>query len=190
MRTERPDPLRADTAVVTPSGASDDAAAATSIDTIIADVQSAMCRIRAAGSRRLLEQGVSMAHMHVLWLLEHQGPLPMSRIAEAIDVSLSNATGLVDRMEERDLVERTRVPEDRRVVIVRPTERGRSVMDELELLRRGHMERILRHLSAEQLARVGAVLDDIRSAYAAERASAGTDPPGVDTSDDRPTATG
>ncbi len=189
MTAEPPDPLRPDTAATTVSVADDDATAATSVDTIIADVQSAMCRIRAAGSRRLLEQGVSMAHMHVLWLLEHQGPLPMSRIAEAIDVSLSNATGLVDRMEERGLVERTRVPEDRRVVIVQPTERGRSVMDELELLRRSHMERILRHLTAEQLARVGAALDDIRAAYAAERAAAGTEPPGTEISTERPTAT-
>lgn len=158
---EAPPVAAADAAVSTGTAAA--------IDAIIAEVQGAMCRIRAAGSRRLIGQGVSMAHMHVLWLLEDQGPLPMSRIAEAIDVSLSNATGLVDRMEERGLVERTRVKEDRRVVIVRPTDRGRAVMDELELFRRSHMERILRHLSPEQLERVGAALDDIRAAYAAER---------------------
>ena len=43
----------------------------------------------------------------------------MSRLAELLDVSLSNATGIVDRMEERGLVERVRVPDDRRVVLVR-----------------------------------------------------------------------
>ena len=48
----------------------------------------------------------------------------MSRLAEMLDVSLSNATGLIDRMEERGFVERIRVPEDRRVVLVRIT-RGR-----------------------------------------------------------------
>lgn len=148
--------------------------AAATVDAIIADIQAAMCRIRAAGSRRLLEQGVSLAHMHVLWLLEDQGPLPMSRIAEALDISLSNATGLVDRMEERGLVERARVPQDRRVVIVRPTDRGRSVMDELELLRQSHMERILRHLDPAQLAGVRRALDDVRAAYVAEGIGGGT----------------
>ena len=40
----------------------------------------------------------------------------MSRLADVAGVSLSNATGLVDRMEERGYIERTRVPEDRRIV--------------------------------------------------------------------------
>lgn len=153
------------------AAASEDTAA--TVDLIIADIQSAMCRMRAAGSRRLLEQGVSLAHMHVLWLLQDQGSLPMSRIAEALDVSLSNATGLVDRMEERGLVERTRVPQDRRVVLVRPTDHGRAVVEELELVRRSHMERILRHLSPAQLAGIRRALDDVRAAYAAEQESSG-----------------
>jgi DNA-binding MarR family transcriptional regulator len=147
--------------------------AAATVDAIIAEIQATMCRMRAAGSRKLLEQGVSLAHMHVLWLLEDQGPLPMSRIAEALDISLSNATGLVDRMEERGLVERARVPRDRRVVIVHPTDRGRTVMDELELLRRSHMERILRHLDPVQLAGVRRALKDVRAAYAAEQIAGG-----------------
>ena len=62
---------------------------------------------------------MSMTHMHVMWLLQHHGDLSMSRLAELLDVSLSNATGIVDRMEERGLVERVRVPDDRRVVLVR-----------------------------------------------------------------------
>ena len=50
--------------------------------------------------------------------------MPMSRLAEMLDVSLSNATGLIDRMEERGFVERIRVPDDRRVVLVQ-RDRGR-----------------------------------------------------------------
>ena len=62
-----------------------------------------------------------MTHLHVMWRLEEPGELTMSRLAEFLDVSLSNATGLVDRIEERGLVERSRVPDDRRVVLVRLT---------------------------------------------------------------------
>ena len=67
----------------------------------------------------MVKLGVSMTQVHVLSLLQHHGDVPMSRLADLLDVSVSNATGLIDRMEERGLVERVRVPDDRRVVIVR-----------------------------------------------------------------------
>ena len=41
---------------------------------------------RCAGTARLVKAGVSMTHMHVMWLLQHHGDLPMSRMAEFLDV--------------------------------------------------------------------------------------------------------
>ena len=66
-----------------------------------------------AGERLRLVQrahqlGLSMAHLHVMGLLDAKGPLPMSRIAELLGVGLPNATGLVSRMQERGVVERHR----------------------------------------------------------------------------------
>jgi DNA-binding MarR family transcriptional regulator len=150
-------------------------AAATEIDplieTIVADVQSAWCRMRTGASERLLRDGVSMAHMHLLWLLADQGPLPMSRIADALDISLSNATGFIDRMEERGFVERVRVPDDRRIVAVRIADGGRAAIEALELFRRDKMIRLLAHLTPRQLAGVRQALVDIRAAYDKEHAS-------------------
>jgi DNA-binding MarR family transcriptional regulator len=54
--------------------------------------------LRCAGTGRMVKAGISMTHLHILWVLEHHGELPMSRLADLLDVSLSNATGLVDRM--------------------------------------------------------------------------------------------
>ena len=68
------------------------------------------------GGDRMRQGRVSMTHLHILSMLDHHGELPMSRLADLLDVSLSNATGLIDRMEERGLVERVRDPDDRRVV--------------------------------------------------------------------------
>ena len=77
-----------------------------------------------------------MTHLHVMWRLEESGELPMSRLAEFLDVSLSNATGLIDRMEERGLVERSRVSDDRRVVLVRLTAgRAQDVLDEIQIMK-------------------------------------------------------
>src|SRR4026209_2489232 len=86
---------------------------------ITSGIHDIIAGFRCAGTGRLVKAGVSMTHMHVMWLLQHHDELPMRRMAELLDVSFSNATGIVDRMEERGLVERVRVAGDRRVVLVR-----------------------------------------------------------------------
>ena len=135
---------------------------------IAAGIHDMIAGFRCAGTGRLVKAGVSMTHMHVIWLLQHHGDLPMSRMADLMDVSLSNATGIVDRMEERGLVERVRVPDDRRVVLVRIAAYGRERIEETEALKQDRLQAILGHLDAAQLDRVASALDDIRGAVLAE----------------------
>jgi len=135
---------------------------------IAAGIHDMIAGFRCAGTGRLVKSGVSMTHMHVMWLLQHHGDLAMSRLAELMDVSFSNATGIVDRMAERGLVERVRVPDDRRVVLVRIAARGLEALDEMEAVKQDRLQAILGHLDATQLDRVAAALDDLRSAVVAE----------------------
>ena len=67
---------------------------------------------------------LSLVHLNVLAALEMEGPLSMKRLADAMDVSDASATGIVDRMEKRGLVERRHGTDDRRVVLVHPTDAG------------------------------------------------------------------
>src|SRR6476619_5558097 len=83
------------------------------IDAAVDELHAMIGSLRCAGTGRMVKAGISMTHLHILWVLEHHGDLPMSRLADLLDVSLSNATGLIDWMEERGLVERFRVPNDR-----------------------------------------------------------------------------
>jgi DNA-binding MarR family transcriptional regulator len=86
---------------------------------------------------------LSMNHLHVLMMLDAEGTMPMTRMAEMLLCSTPNATGIVDRMVERGLVERLRDDRDRRVVLVRPTEAGRQAMGEMESVRQHNVRRIL-----------------------------------------------
>jgi DNA-binding MarR family transcriptional regulator len=128
--------------------------------------------LRCAGSQRLLRLGISMTHFHVLTLLRHHDAMPMGRLADILDASVSSATGIIDRMEERGLVERVRVPDDRRVVLVRPTEAGLDLVDEAELVRSDVMRATLARLSTDELERLTLALADLGSALEAELASA------------------
>jgi DNA-binding MarR family transcriptional regulator len=148
---------------------SEDAAAANAAtERIVEGFHDIIAGFRCAGTGRLVKAGVSMTHMHVIWLLQHHGDLPMSRMAELLDVSFSNATGIVDRMEERGLVERVRVPDDRRVVLVRIARGGYEAIEKIEAVKQDRLEAILRHLDIAQLNRVARAMADIRAAIDAE----------------------
>jgi MarR family transcriptional regulator, organic hydroperoxide resistance regulator len=58
---------------------------------------------------------LSPVQCHVLHLIEPGQPLPMRRLADTLSCDASNVTGLIDRLEERGLVERRPSNEDRRV---------------------------------------------------------------------------
>src|SRR5829696_4337719 len=127
--------------------------------------------LRCAGSQRLVRLGISMTHFHVLTLLRHHDAMPMGRLAEILDASMSSTTGIIDRMEERGLVERTRVPDDRRVVIVSPTKAGLELIDEAELVKSDLMAGALGHLTADELDRLTTALGDLQRAIAGELAA-------------------
>jgi len=134
--------------------------------TIVADFRASMGELKCVGSERLVRLGISMTQLHVMHLLDRHGELPMSRLADMLDVSLSAATGLVDRVEERGFVERIRVPNDRRIVLVRITLAGQQMLDDVEILREGIIRRVLDELDETQLAAVAAAMADLRNAVA------------------------
>ena len=145
------------------------------IDGIVAQFRASLGELRCVGSERLVRHGVSMAHLHVMSMLDRHGELPMSRVAELLGVSDSNATGLVDRMEEHGFVERVRHPDDRRVVLVRISDRGRQILADVEVLRDDLVVRIMGRLDTAQLERLAAALNDVASVVA----KVAVDEPGI-----------
>jgi DNA-binding MarR family transcriptional regulator len=138
------------------------------IDAVVGQLHEVIGSLRCAGTGRMVKSGISMTHVHILWLLEHHGDLTMSRLAELLDVSLSNATGLVDRMAERGLVDRVRVPDDRRVVLVRVSPEGERIRDEIEAIKQDQMRSILGKLDGQQLTRLLGAVTDLRAAVVSE----------------------
>lgn len=53
------------------------------------------------------------------------GETSMSRVAEYVGVPLNTATGIVNRLEKRGLVERWRSEQDKRIMVVRITDQGK-----------------------------------------------------------------
>ena len=75
-------------------------------------------------------ENLSWQELRVLRAVGRQNCCPMSGLADAICLSLSSATGLIDRLVGKKLVKRDRSSEDRRVVQVVLTEEGRELNEE------------------------------------------------------------
>jgi DNA-binding MarR family transcriptional regulator len=120
--------------------------------------------------RKWLQSQVSLVHLHVLTVIEADGPLPMSKLADALDVSVASATGIVDRMEQRGLVRRIHSKEDRRVVLVEKTEAGDDVFKSIGESRRAGLAHILSSLTEDELRGYLAGTRAIRRARAAAAA--------------------
>lgn len=136
-------------------------------DRIIADFRVTMTQLKCAMSERLLRLGVSMAQLNILYTLHRSGEMPMSRLADVLNVSVSNATGLIDRLEERGYLERTRVPEDRRVVMVRLTAAGVQMLDDQDAMTDGLLRIVLSRLKPAQILTVAQATADLRAAVEA-----------------------
>jgi DNA-binding MarR family transcriptional regulator len=71
------------------------------------------------------KHGLSEGRLGVLFRLYRRGECPLGTLAEDLDSTPRNITGLVDHLERDGLVERVPDPEDRRSVRARLTEAGR-----------------------------------------------------------------
>ena len=72
---------------------------------------------------------VSAPQLSSLLALYENGPLPPSQIAKYIMVNSSTVTGILDRLEQKDLVQRSRISTDRRVITVTLTDKGRELAE-------------------------------------------------------------
>ena len=109
-------------------------------------------------------RAISSTQLHVLFVLVSECAMPMGRLADSLGVSLPNVTGIVDRMVEHGYVERGRDTGDRRVVTVSASEAGRSAVEEIDMIRRRTIARVLERLTRDQQRRALRTFTELRAA--------------------------
>lgn len=82
-------------------------------------------------TRGLSALGLTESRTRVVWHLLQAGPSNQRAIADALEVSPRNVTGLVDALVDTGFVRREPHPTDRRATLVHLTEQGSRTADEL-----------------------------------------------------------
>ena len=119
--------------------------------------------------RLFREYGLTASQYNVLRILRGEGqPLPSLEIADRMIQVVPAITGLIDRLEQQQLVRRRRCTEDRRVVYVELTDEGRKVLGDLDAPVEALHRRMIGHLTKTELKELSRLLEKARRGTAGE----------------------
>lgn len=103
-------------------------------------------------SRLFREHGLTAPKYNILRILRGEGaPLPILEVAARMVQTVPGITGLIDRLEKDELVARQRCQEDRRVVFVVITDKGKQQVSQLDEPVLALHKSLLAHLSQDEL---------------------------------------
>jgi DNA-binding MarR family transcriptional regulator len=116
-------------------------------------------RLRSAQAQRLAPLGLTPAQERALRLIARaQEPPRMTEIADRLGIVPRSLTTVIDALEQAGLVRREIDPRNRRAILLRLTERGAAVRDDLREARRRAAEDLFAPLPAPDREQLGALL--------------------------------
>jgi DNA-binding MarR family transcriptional regulator len=113
---------------------------------------------------------ISPERARVLWQLV-EAPRRSGELAQRCVLTPASVSELVDSLERDGFVRRSEDRNDRRVVVVEITGRGRREIERVGELMTAPVAKIIAGLSAEKRARLAAALTDLQEALAAPKES-------------------
>ena len=93
---------------------------------------------------------ITIPQMAILLILKERNICMMSELARFLSVTTSATTGTVDRMVRTKLVKRNRQPQDRRVINIQITLKGKRTINTILRQRQESMMDIFSHLSSQE----------------------------------------
>jgi DNA-binding MarR family transcriptional regulator len=112
---------------------------------------------------------VGHAQYELLAELRERGPIPAGELAEAIGASAATVSGMLDNLCDAGLVIRTRSANDRRLVVVKITAKGRRRSEARRAEWRGRWEEALEGIEEEDLRTATRVLERIGGVFEERR---------------------
>lgn len=109
----------------------------------------------------LAAQGLTTARAEVIWRLHRHGPMNQRQLSQMLQCTPRNVTGLVDALEEVQLVERQPDPTDRRATLVTLTKAGQTAADTWNQESRTLAARLLAGIDRSELEQLLSSLDQV-----------------------------
>ncbi|WP_459195578.1 MarR family winged helix-turn-helix transcriptional regulator [Wukongibacter baidiensis] len=98
-----------------------------------------------------IDMKLSKTELFAMFIVERHGEVIMSKISDEINVSMSTATGIIDRLVKKKYLKRERSDLDRRIVLIKLTEKGQKTIEELKETMSKYLNRIYDVLTDEEI---------------------------------------
>lgn len=121
-------------------------------------------KLQREAEKNLVGADLTTAELRILKTLNREGSLPMNRFSHETMLSQPTITGMVDKLEVRELVERVRNPDDRREVLIALTSKGKVELAKGEELHKKFVDRALSVLSDDELDRLASLMKRLADA--------------------------
>ncbi len=108
----------------------------------------------------LTKMSLTTAQMKVLLLFEDQEKFAMGELSSLYSVSVSTMTSMVDRLFQNGMLKREQDENDRRIVRVSLTSKGKKILKKLVDSRREVLEGFLYSLDKDEVKRFDLAMND------------------------------
>ncbi len=98
-----------------------------------------------------MELSLTVPQLKSLFFISNEPGTSPGKLAAALDVTPSNVTGIVDRLVRQGLLVRQENPQDRRVLVLKVTNKGEAILSDLRERTTSSMREILDHLNVQEL---------------------------------------
>ena len=112
-------------------------------------------------AERLTPLQVAPAHTGILRVLRQADGLSQQALGERLGVFPSRIVGLLDDLEERELVERRQSPTDRRSYALYLTDKGREMVQQIDRVSSEHQDALCAALAEPERAQLAELLQRI-----------------------------
>lgn len=124
-------------------------------------------------SRRLNDEfKITSPQMICICSLSKKPSMTLSELATDVNLSISTVNGIVDRLENKGLLTRTRSTQDRRKVVIKLTDEGNEILKRAPSLLQERFSQSLKELSALEQATLTIALERIVEMMGAENIDA------------------
>lgn len=120
----------------------------------VMDTVPLLMRFIRADMRTHTAESLSIPQLRSLAFINRNPGTSLSEVAEHLGVTCATASTTIERLVQRDLVERTDHPQERRRVVLNLTEQGKLLLKQSQEITRTHIADILEGLTAEEIAHI------------------------------------
>jgi MarR family transcriptional regulator, organic hydroperoxide resistance regulator len=121
--------------------------------------------LESSAEAKLKEFGLTGTQYNALRILRGAGAegLPCSEIGERMITRDPDVTRLLDRLQKRGLVERSRGKQDKRVIYGKITPQGLKLLREMDAPVQKHGTEMLKHIAPQKLKQLIELLEQVRN---------------------------